>query len=414
MRKYDAIVIGGGLAGLTAAAVAAKRGKKVLVMAKGVGTIAIGGGSIDILGYKKNGSPVGNPAIGLARLGAGHPYSKIGRQGVTAAFQYFINLATEEGYPYSGSLDKTQWLPTAVGTLKPSCLTPRTMDTADLKSADRIVVAGFKGLKDYFPELIVRGLGQISGYNKQYSIVMLETNLAGHRDLTALDIARWLDKEEDRQACIKEMRKVIPPGSVVLLPPVLGTRPDYQAAEELEKGTACRFIETTGLPPAVTGFRLRNMLLNRLKKLGVKIIEQANVVRAVVEEGRCLGVVTGNVDRERTYDAAAFILATGGFFGGGLVAGVDRAWETIFNLPVEVPANREEWSNPSLFSTGEQLFASFGLNVDSQLRPVDSRGAVVLKNVYIVGRSLGGYDYCFEKSGNGVAIASGYHAGMSV
>ena len=37
-------------------------------------------------------------------------------------------------------------------------------------------------------------------------------------------------------------------------------------------------------------------------------------------------------------------------------------------------------------------------------------GKVVLENVRVCGRMLAGYDFCFEHSGNGVAISSAYKA----
>src|SRR5262249_6547472 len=49
--KYDAVVIGVGLAGLVAAIRVAERGKRVLVVAKGVGSTHLGGATIDVLGY---------------------------------------------------------------------------------------------------------------------------------------------------------------------------------------------------------------------------------------------------------------------------------------------------------------------------------------------------------------------------
>ena len=51
-----------------------------------------------------------------------------------------------------------------------------------------------------------------------------------------------------------------------------------------------------------------------------------------------------------------------------------------------------------------------GVWVVSSLRAVDDSGNVVLKNVYVVGRNLSGYDFCFEHSGNGVALSSAYKA----
>jgi glycerol-3-phosphate dehydrogenase subunit B len=95
------------------------------------------------------------------------------------------------------------------------------------------------------------------------------------------------------------------------------------------------------------------------------------------------------------------------------VAEVGRVTEPIFNLPVSVPDDREKWSEPALLAPGGQPFARFGLAVDGTLRPVDGDGNLLLENVFIAGCNLAGYDYCSEKSGNGVAVVSGYHAGMS-
>ena len=414
MNKNDVVVVGGGLAGLMAAAVAVKRGKKVLLLTKGVGAIAIGGGSIDVLGYGADGRPLKSPAAGLYQLSPAHPYARIGHQGVTAALAAFLELTAAEGYPYVGSITQNQWLPTAVGTLKPSCLVPKTMEPKGLKAASQVTVVGFTGLKDYYPELVVDGLRQQPGFDKTYNISMLESGLAQGRDLTALDIARWLDKEAGRKLCIEQLGRVLTPGAVVLVPPVLGTSPDYLVADELSQATGCSFIEITGPPPAVTGLRLRTMLIRYLKKQGVDIVEQANVSGAIVEGGRCQAVITSNVDRKRSYYADAFILATGGFFGGGLEAMPGKARELIFDLPVTVSTEQAEWSNPKLFAAGGQPFARLGVAVDEALRPIGGAGEALLANVHIAGQTLAGYDYAWEKSGNGVAIASGYQAAMSI
>ena len=133
-------------------------------------------------------------------------------------------------------------------------------------------------------------------------------------------------------------------------------------------------------------------MVNCLGKLNVKLIEQANVVRGIVENGRCTGIVTGNLDRERTYRAESFILASGGFFGGGLQAEAGRAREVVFDLPITVPADSAAWSTEKLFFAGSQPFARFGLQVDGKLRPVDASGKLLLENVYVAGKSLAGYD----------------------
>ena len=411
MKQNDVIVIGGGLAGLFAAITAAKRGRQVLIVTKGVGAIAIGGGSIDMLGYDQAGVPVRNPRDAMAALGQDHPYAILGQQKIELAMQEFIALCAAEGYPYMGNLQQNQWIPTALGRVKPTCLTPLTMNAASLKAATAVTVVEFEGLKDYCGKVIVDGLAKCPGYQKKYSVVSVRTDINDGRDLTALDVARWLDSDSGQAACFAQLARSVAPNSVILLPPVLGTRPDYSLLKKIEQATQCKVIETVGLPPAVTGYRLRRMLVNCLSKLNVKLIEQANVLRATVENGRCSGIVTGNLDRERTYQADSFILATGGFFGGGLQAGAGQATEVVFDLPVPVPADPGAWSNETLFFSGSQPFAKFGVQVDTKLRPVDATGKLLLENVYIAGKTLAGYDYCSEKSGNGVALATAYQAG---
>ena len=415
MRENDVIVIGGGLAGLMAAAVAAKGGKKVMLLSLGAGTLTIAGGIIDVMGYTDKGIAVGTPSVGVLQVAPEHPYKKIGLAAIEESIGFFKEVCEQEGYPYMGNLNEMQWIPTAAGTLKPTCLVPRTMNTVELNQADNVVVLGFEALKDFYPHLIAKNFKKLPGFSdKNYEVVMIDPGLVDGRDVTALDVARWLDTPEGLKECVEKMRKVIKPGSVVIIPPVLGTSPNYHVAESLEQALGCHFVETASLPPSITGLRLRAMMMNYVKKLGVRIVEQAFVARSIVENGICTAVVTAGIDRERTYYAKSFILANGGFYGGGLIAEPGSAIEPIFNIPVAAPSDHELWANSALFSNEPQPFAKIGIDVDEKMRPLDEAGHVVVTNVFIAGRNLRGYDFCFEKSGNGVALASGYQAAMSV
>lgn len=413
MREHDVIVIGGGLSGLMAAAAAAARGKKTMVIAKGAGTLAVGGGTIDVLGCDPAGRPLAGPGEGMAALPGSHPYRMIGESRMRESFAFFLDMCKQCDYPYSGDLSNNQWVPTAAGTRKPTCFVPETMKADALAGAERIVICGFTGLKDFYPQLIMAELENNPCYAGKCDTVMVNPGLQQEREVTALDMARWLDAPEGRQELARQLAAVVTPGSVVLLPPVLGTEPSYAVIQELEKRLGVPLVETAAMPPAVVGLRLYKMMMRHVKAAGVTVMENAMVAGADIQDGRCRAVLTENFDRRRRYGARSFILATGGFYGGGIAAGIDRLSEPVFNLPVYTAADREAWAQSPLFANRPQPFALSGIRTDSCLRPVDEEGKVLLHNVHVTGRNLAHYDFCFEKSGNGVAIASGYHAGMS-
>ena len=50
--------------------------------------------------------------------------------------------------------------------------------------------------------------------------------------------------------------------------------------------------------------------------------------------------------------------------------------------------------------------------VDNLFRPCDATGQPIADNVHLAGSILTGYDYAREKSGNGVAVVTGYQAAL--
>lgn len=408
MRKSDVVVIGAGLAGLTAAIFASQQGYNVTLLAKGAGTLAFGGGTIDVLGYS-GGNYRHNPLLDLAGLPPEHPYRKTGSASVAEAIHSFGKLCTEANYPLDGSPEVNTWVLTAAGTRKPSCLVPKTMNTADLEQAKNIIVVTFNGLKDFYPALIMNGLKRLPHYaGKEIQTVNIETGLAAGRDVTILDIARWFDRQQGRDSFVSQLSGQTPVNSCLLMPPVLGTQPDYEIWQQLQQRLACRMIEMAAAPPGITGMRLRTLLLRVLRQRQVAIIEQAYVRKAEVEALCCKSVITRHFGRERIYKGDAFILATGGFLGGGLLAEPRQVTETVFGLPVVNTLDAAKSEQPGLLEAGA-AFQS-GVAVDGNMRPVDAAGGIVLANVHLAGNILAGYDYAGEKSGNGVAVVSAYQA----
>ena len=414
MIKSDVIVIGAGFAGLMAAAVSAKHGKKVTLITYGSGTFPLNSGLIDIMAMPIDETMCATPIDGIQALPESHPYKKIGTSIVADAVEFFKELCEQENYPYSGSIDKHQWVVTALGTMKPTCLVPKTMLGDICLKQEELILIGFNRLKDYYINVMEENLQQSLGKKKIYTSIMVDADIDAGRDLSALDIARWLNTEQGYESCLKQLRGVVKANSVVILPQVLGIKPNYEIWDKMKKDLQCEVLETTGLPPAANGLRLRSMLLSYLKKHNVTMVENAKVIGSTVENQKCLAITTQNAARERSYQADHFILATGGFYGGGLqMETFPIIKEPIFNIPVQFKGQDEAWANEKLFSSQKQPFAEVGVLTDDKLHPLDGAGNCFINNVFVVGRNLSGYDFCFEQSGNGVALVSAYQAAMS-
>ncbi|MBQ1415939.1 MAG: anaerobic glycerol-3-phosphate dehydrogenase subunit B, partial [Selenomonas sp.] len=406
-------VIGSGLAGLMAALVSANQRQQVMLLTAGAGSLTLNSGVIDILGYDENHNYVECPREAIASLPQDHPYQKIGVANVEKAVEFFLDFTRDYGFPYHGSLDHQLLVPTAVGTLKPTCLAPRCLDGTSLHGEEQIIIVGIKGLKDFYGNILQENLRRSLDGRTEFPVVEVETPLQGGRDITTLDVARWLDTEDGRNSFVRQLKPYVKSDSTVfIVPQILGTR-GQECAAALHELLGAELLETTCLPPSVNGLRLQKMLKQALKDLNVEIVENTKVLRAVSDGQRVKGVVAKASIREKTYYADKFILATGGLYSGGItVREFDKPQETVFDLPVYSEAGEENWSNEELFGDKAQGFAKTGVRTDNSLRPVDADNRLVYENVYVAGRNLGGYDFCFEHSGNGVALASAYKAAM--
>jgi len=417
MKKTDMIVIGGGVSGMISAIAAAKRGKKVTLLRYGLGAFEIGGGLIDIMAYPQDRKVCSAIKYSMDKIGEEHPYHKLGLSAVEEAIKFFLELSKEENFAYEGSTEKLHWVPTAVGTMKPTGLYTKTFNGQILKDLDTIYLVDFKGLKDYYAKLTEKNLRKIFGEDKVYKVVTVDPHMedaVGGRDIMIMDIARWLDTAEGLAECSKQLKQLVKANAAIVFPQVLGTKPDYTVYETLKAQLQCELTETLSIPPSAAGMRLSEMLHNCARKYGVKIIENAKVIDSIIKEGVCEAVVVSGVGKEHTYYAEQFVLATGGFYGSGLeVLGVKKIKEPIFDLPITLATNMDKWENLEFFSEKKQPFAMAGIQVDHTMRPMNHNGDQVLNNVFVVGRNLSGYDFCFEKSGNGVALASAYQAAAS-
>src|SRR3982751_4748822 len=234
--SYDVVVIGAGLAGLTAALRLAEQGQRVLVVAKGVGGTHLAPATIDVLGYVDG--PVDNPAQALPEFTTAnpeHPYRLLSVELLRPSLDWFLARMGDHGY--RGSLDENFLVPTAVGVAKPTVLLPETMAAGDLRKGGRFVFVGLRGLKDFFPAYLADNLARAAlpgGASVATRAVELGPPLGDARDVSATGFARRFEQAEFRESVAGELGRRLMPGEIVGFPAVLGFRHAREVWQELE------------------------------------------------------------------------------------------------------------------------------------------------------------------------------------
>lgn len=417
MRHSDILVVGAGMAGLMAAVTAAKSGLSVSVLSEGAGVISIGSGAVDFLGYVNGKKITDNPFNHLNELDKNHPYNIIGAENIKNAFASLIEISTSNGYEIKMNDEGlNQTAISIAGTTKPTYICSESNNASRILKAKKILFAGVEYLKDAQPALAVKQAKQYKVFaDAELESAILKSPFGKtHRVLNSLDLARYVDKEEGFNWLKSELVRVSGGFDAVIIPPICGTVNYTKSFKELQN-LGFILVEAVSIPPGVGGYRLRNALISEAKKLDIKFIENCNVQRAVIENGKCKSLVAlhNNIAGalETEYSADKFIIATGGVIGGGIASTPDKVYEKIFNIEIKSPASVEERSDKNVF--GSHIFTKFGVNVNNKLQAIDSSGSPLYDNVFFAGNTLSDYDFPTEKSGYGVACSTGYTAALS-
>jgi len=195
-EPYHTLIIGAGLAGLTAACHIARAGKRTLLVAEGIGAVALTTGCVDVLGFHPPDSrtPVARPLDALSGFLSAHPdhpYHRLGVAGVEAGLRAFARLAQEAGLDYRGDLRRNWLLPSPAGAVRPTALAPASMATGDLTRRGRILVVGFTELRDFYPALLCDTLNaQRLGVRAAPFVLDAPPPAGGRFDITPLQLAK--------------------------------------------------------------------------------------------------------------------------------------------------------------------------------------------------------------------------------
>ena len=417
--EADVLVIGGGLAGATAALAAADEGAQVRLVSDKQSTLRHASGLIDVLGYTPAGDgPLVDPFDALADLPEGHPYERVGLEAIREALSFFDEVA---GDAYDGGhTDANALVPTHGGTVKPTARYP-VSTAAGLASDDRdTLLVGFETLPDFAAPLAAAHL-EAAGAPFAARGVTLRFPGIVRDDATVTRYAHLLDRDEAvttaagettaRAALADTVRTHLEDESRVGFPAILGDERADAVRTDLAQRLGVDAFEVPMGPPSLPGLRLEDLLYDALADAGVRVTTGVPVVEYETDADRRIEhVVVDRNGAEIPHRADQYVLATGGLVGKGVRSERERVFEPIFDCHVPHPADRYDWFVDDVF--GDQPYARFGLPVDRELRPLDTDDEREFANLRAAGTVLGGYDFAAEKSGSGVSLATGYVAGQ--
>ena len=415
--QIDVLVIGAGLAGLTAGWQAAVRGRRVRVITKGWGATHWHAGCIDVLGYHPPDSPlpVESPAAGVTQLigeQPHHPYARAGVEALDGVLRALQALCLEAGYSLHGSLERNWLLPSAVGAVRPTCLAPETMIAGDLRRRDPMLLVGFQPFMDFYPALAADNL---SAQGLLARDVTLDLPRPEQRRLVnATNLARLFETPDFRAEVADALKPQLGDAARVGFPAVLGAQDAPAVQRDLQERLEREVFEIPVLPPSVPGMRLHHILVAAIERAGGHVLEGMEAVAVEAGDGRVTGVWTEAAARRKAHRAAQFVLATGGILGDGIVADQYGALrEVVFGLPLAAVPGREDWFAPEFFAPAGHPIYRAGVEVDERLQPVDAGGHVVYQNLRAAGSTLAHCDTVRERSFEGVALATGFAAGSA-
>lgn len=421
----DLLVIGAGLSGLMAACTAAQAGLRVQVVANGLGSMHWAAGTVDVLGYTSEtpDQPVRRPVDAIQQLAAAnpdHPYVLLGAHQVQAALGDFSALAAEVGVPYGGAMKAGEnlLLPSAVGALRPAYLAPQAQLAGDSTRPEPMLIVGFHGLRDFYPELIAENLAK-QGIPARAAFLPLSV-LADKSDRNNVQLALGLDDKAWRAKLGAELKRLARPGERIGLPAILGLDDHSAALADLSVAAGAPIFEIPTLPPSVPGMRLFKALRARLWSMGVRVDAGmkaigASTIAANGTAGRVQWVETATSSRPLKLQARSYLLATGGILGGGFDSDhTGHTWETVFGLPLTVPQRRYEWFRPEFMNPAGHPIFNGGVAVDERMQPVDTAGQVVYGNLWAAGSVLASVDPIQQHSLEGIAIATGAAAAKAI
>ncbi len=424
--KFDCIVVGGGVAGLTCALKCAEEGLRTAVVSSGMNALHFSSGSIDVLGFGGDKKIVYDPFDDLHEFikeHPGHPYSKCGGvESIENAIRFFREKIRENGPDLFYNGRRNHFSVTALGTLKPTYLSQKSVFNEKLKEVfsrkPKIALLTFEGFRDFYPALaaanhkrtpMIRDCELVTG-----SVALPEsvTTRKNPHEFRSIDICRLFDSERGIETIAGRIRDAAAGAEIVGIPAILGILHYDRIHHRLEELTGALIYEIPTLPPSILGMRLDNALKEKYAELGGLLIAGDEVAGGEFEGGRLASIRTRNYGSEEI-KADCFVLATGSYFSRGITSKFDDMKETVFNFQLEYELPRNKWRRSGFFDPKSHPFLEYGVKTNDLLNPFTQSGTCV-ENVFCAGAILAHYNPVREGSGSGVAISAAVAAASRI
>ena len=346
--KFNTVIIGGGLAGLTAGISLQMAGKSTAIISEGQNALHFFSGSLESM-------------------------EEAPQRVVDLFAQAGIALHYNPGY---------RLMP--MGTLKKSTLSLEDISLfPETKIGNKALIVSFSGYHDFFCGFLQEGLEKqgVQCRVQLLSLPELEHLEKSPSEMRSVQIARTMDLIWEN--VVREIRILLRDEDTVILPQVFGLK-DTSVLSRIRQGIPAQVVFTGTLPPSVPGIRTQMLLKRRYELLGGTYLMGDQATGAHIHEGAIHSIVTHNLGNH-FMEAENFILASGSFFSKGLRSNPFEISEPVFGLDVEQAEDRSDWYNPEFMR--EQPYMKYGVTTDASLHAI--KGGEPIKNLYAIGSILG-------------------------
>ena len=346
--KFNTVIIGGGLAGLTAGITLQKAGRSTAIISTGQNALHFFSGSLESM---------------------------------EEAPQRVTDMFAEAGIALHYT-PGVRLMP--MGTFKKATLSLEDISLfPEPKIGHKALIVSFTGYHDFFCDFLAEGLEKqgMQCRIKLLNLPELEQLEKSPSEMRSVQIARTMDRIWE--TVVREIRILLRDEDTVIMPQVFGLR-DTSVLSRIRQGIPAQVVLTGTLPPSVPGIRTQILLKRRYELLGGTYLMGDEATGAHVHEGVVHSVVTQNLGNH-FMEAENFILSTGTFFSKGLKANPFEISEPVFGLDVEQAEDRSDWYNPEFMR--EQPYMKYGVATDATLHAL--KGGEPIKNLFAIGSILG-------------------------